>query len=313
MKMLNQEQLNAIYKYFPHRYMSSEDTLRKRCSNCFIRDIQIECTCAYFSPSSDSDEPNVGSCDFCMSKVICRKCYLDDPSTTTVLKGVLIKTYILFGFESFTELQTSLCPDENVQVLYDMLLTNVLHKPNLVQELIDKGADPDMDFHKNMNFTLLQWLLLNESRVSSDNEYFKSAEILVKASKSGEIFRKRNRMNRTPLGEAIIDMVQTPSWSSRHDATKKVIEFLISWGSDISQENLNTLGIAGLLYHNLYRIEAIEWLIKLGIKYDLNKCIRFGCKETKIHEMRCECGSNLLREMRLGKLIKMLEKKECDK
>lgn len=307
---MNQDQLNAIYKYFPHSYTSHDNLSRKRCFNCFIRDMPIECTCGYFSPESDDDEPKSGSCDFCLSKMTCRKCYMDDPSMTTIVNGILVKTYILYNFESFDELRSSLCPEECIQLLMDMLLTNVLHKPELVQELVDKGANPDMDFNKNVNFTLLQWLLMNESRLSHDNAYFKTAEILAKASETGDIFKKRNRMNRTALGAAIVDMIQTPVWSTRYEATRNVITHLISWGSDIARESLNPLGIAGLLYHSDYRIDAVKWLLELGIQYDLNKCIRFGCTETMIHETRCDCGSNLLREMRLGVLIKILIKKE---
>lgn len=275
-------QLELIYKYFP----SDE-----YCNRCFINRKYI------LDNTDDSDNEAYNTCVSCGIS--------NCPPIQTVLENIFVRVYKNYGVNILNEFRKVLNPINSFDNLYDLILIKSLHQPDVVKNLLELGADPDLDFAQvtgKTNFTFLQWILMNDARTMKANTYLVSAKLLIDASKSKLILKRRNPMNRTPLGELIVDTIQSPSWSEQRMYKRNTIQSLIDWGANLSEESLNNLGISQLYYDCSYRREVIKWLVELGIHYNLDGCIRFQCSET-VTAQKCSCGTEKLRHTRLGSLL----------
>jgi hypothetical protein len=272
--MFTEEQKTVIYKYFPQ----VTDDGYERCEICYINPL---------------DKWEQFSSDYNYNCYVCSNYNL---SEDTIKTNILVKSYTKHGLMALQELIHTLDPKNEIKNIYDKALLRVLDKPQKIKELLDVGANPDMDYGEvtgKTEYTLLQWCLQENNEIA--------ILLLTRASTTGEIFRKRNRYNRTPMGEQISLMLRS---ETRDEYSKEMIRILIKLGVDPSSENLNTLGISGIQYEEKpYRQNNIKWLLDIGVKYDLEKCIVFGCTSKGGTKERCGCKSKRLKETRLGKFL----------
>lgn len=278
-------QLDKIYELFP----SQEDDIY-RCKECFIRECFVECCCI-------ADDVDIDLCLYCKTegKQMCEYCWENDPHEKIIIRDLLIEIYKLYGLKKLQGIVDIIDPAQKVTNLYDKILIKVLDNPNCVKELIGAGANPDMNFgiiSGNSNYTLLGWCL------SLSNNFLQSAEILMNASKNGQIFINRDCYGRTIFGSLVNKMLRD-TWSYRN-VHKNLLMLVISHGAQPQFESLNQMGISGIRYEGrVHKQSRINWLIKLGVRYDLNRCTN----STSCLQTECRCNDKLLRDTRLGKYL----------
>lgn len=287
--MFDTYQLKSIYKFFPQKYYDEyEKKWYQRCNNCFIEVVDNPLDWVETTESVSSFEHGNTLCFNCKREIL---------PELLIIEKILVKTYRKHGLESLKFLKEIIDPHNKIKNVYDKCLIHVLHKPQKIKELLNEGANPDMDFEKttgNGEFTLLQWCIAENEEIGID--------LLVKASKNNEIFKKRNRLNYTPLGNEISNLLRIEFSDSYY---KYNIQKLIDLGARMDCESLNTCGISDIQYEDkIHRQNNIRWLLELGLKYNLEKCITFGCeKNSPISAERCLCGAKKLKETRLGKFL----------
>lgn len=264
------EQLRLIYYFFPKKYYDETEKIwYERCHNCFIEIVE--------------------------HKNLCFNCSCKKFSELTIIEKLLIKIYRKWGLSELKRAKEILDPHNKIKNIYDKCIIHILHKPQKLKELLDEGADPDMNFGQitgNEEYTLLGWCMKEHEEIAID--------MFVKASKNGKIFINRNKWNLTVLGSNILNLLSN-EFSDQY--YRDNIQKLINLGSKIENETLNTCAIHNFQYEDKpNRQNNIIWLLNLGIKYDLNRCTVFGCKSFEMKE-RCVCGTKKLKETRLGKFL----------
>lgn len=288
--MFSKTQLEEIYKLFPHESIDDEII---RCENCFIRDcLDIE----YFPEDIEIDEDiQFYSKD---GKLVCGYCLENDPHETIIIRELLTEIYKFYGIEKLKIMIEVIDPTERVKNIYDKILIQVLDKPECVEELLQNGADTDMNFGDisgNSNYTLLGWCL------SLQNNYRESAIILMETSKNKLIFRNKNYFGQNIFGSLVSGMLRD-SVGYRY-VYKELLLLIISKGAYPQLESMNEMGISGIQYEDRpHNRNVIDWLIELEVSFDLEKCVKPSCSRENCSEEKCGVKL-LLKNTRLGRYL----------
>lgn len=280
--MFSVTQLEEIYKLFPHESIDDEIV---RCENCFIR---------YFSEDEDIE------IQIYSEKLVCGFCEENNPHETIIIRELLTEIYKFYGIEKLKSMIEVIDPTKKVKKIYDKILIQVLDKPECVEELLQNGADTNMNFGDisgNSNYTLLGWCL------SLQNNYRESAIILMESSKNKLIFRNKNYFGQNIFGSLVSGMLRD---SSGYSVYKELLLLIISKGAYPQLESMNEMGISGIQYEDRpHNRNVIDWLLELEVSFDLEKCVKPTCSRENCSGEKCGVKL-LLKNTRLGRYLYLL-------
>ena len=208
------------------------------------------------------------------------------------IQDLLIEIYIRFGPGELREKICTLDSEQTIKNIWDVILVKFLAFPETVRELLTFGANPDLEFNEvsdRPSYSLLQWCFALEQ------QYEESAKILMSASKSKAIFKKKDQWGENIFGNlvsAILENFET-GFDKNAEVFKKYLNLIILYGADPKLESFNNMRIARISVEQKQSQTFIEWLTQIGVSYKLEHSVLNCLDENRI----------LLKETNLGRYI----------
>lgn len=256
------------------------------CKNCLYQELDDDSNCedCFSNYENKLEEP----CEYHNSN-LCYDCFNFDQDNNHILFKILEKIFINKGTDIFMKIKSII--NVNIPFLLEKIMTSCLLNKNYEKSLImlDLGANIDFDFkeyNKTLsNFTLIHYFFYLHGY--DDNFMY----ILEKYKYNFDV---RDHKDNTIMGTEIIKYLQ--SKHNSNDTIKKLLKI----GYDLAYENFNE--VSGLEYggeKHYWRRKRVDWLIKKGICYWLNRCV----KKSNHNNHSCK----LLRDTRIGCYLNHLE------